>query len=26
VTRDCMCSPKKLLMMDTAVSETCRAE
>jgi hypothetical protein len=26
VTRDCMCSNKKLLMMDTLVSETCRAE
>jgi hypothetical protein len=25
VTRDCMCSNKKLLMMDTVVSETCRA-
>jgi hypothetical protein len=25
VTRDCMCSNKKLLMMDTMVSETCRA-
>jgi hypothetical protein len=24
-TRDCMCSNKKLLMMDTIVSETCRA-
>src|SRR5215475_6073938 len=26
VTRDCMCSNKMLLMMDTVVSETCRAE
>jgi hypothetical protein len=26
VTRDCMCSNKKLLMMDTVVSETCREE
>jgi hypothetical protein len=26
VTRDCMCSNKKLLMMDTVVSETCQAE
>jgi hypothetical protein len=26
VTRDCMCSDKKLLMMGTVVSETCRAE
>jgi hypothetical protein len=25
VTRDCMCSNKKLLMMGTMVSETCRA-
>jgi hypothetical protein len=25
VPRDCMCSNKKLLMMDTVVSETCRA-
>jgi hypothetical protein len=25
VTRDCMCSNKKLLMMDTMVSKTCRA-
>jgi hypothetical protein len=25
VTRACMCSNKKLLMMDTMVSETCRA-
>jgi hypothetical protein len=25
VTSDCMCSSKKLLMMDTVVSETCRA-
>jgi hypothetical protein len=25
VTSDCMCSNKKLLMMDTLVSETCRA-
>jgi hypothetical protein len=25
VTRDCMCSNKKLLMMGTVVSETCRA-
>jgi hypothetical protein len=24
VTRDCMCNNKKLLMMDTVVSETCR--
>jgi hypothetical protein len=25
VTRDCMCSNKKLLMIDAMVSETCRA-
>jgi hypothetical protein len=25
VTRDCMCSNQKLLIMDTMVPETCRA-